>query len=129
VSRVSSSRVDSQCPSRFPSQLHSQSQCICTISCPASFHGLRSTLCPGPSAPWFRSGLSNRSNPCPILCCAPTTSEATALIMIAPTSSMTGLIGLTEGRGERAELARGTTHLVRYHLVEQWVKLGWAEVL
>jgi hypothetical protein len=63
------------------------------------------------------------------LCCAPTTSEATALIMIAPTSSMTGLIGLTEGRGERAELARGTTHLVRYHLVEQWVKLGWAEVL
>jgi hypothetical protein len=49
--------------------------------------------------------------------------------MIAPTSSMTGLIGLTEGRGERAELARGTTHLVRYHLVEQWVKLGWAEVL
>ncbi|GFZ50848.1 hypothetical protein JCM24511_08606 [Saitozyma sp. JCM 24511] len=31
--------------------------------------------------------------------------------------------------GERAELARGTTHLVRYHLVEQWVKLSWAEVL
>lgn len=31
--------------------------------------------------------------------------------------------------GEVAELNKGTTHLVRYDLVERWVQLGWAEVL
>jgi GINS complex subunit 4 len=31
--------------------------------------------------------------------------------------------------GERAALAKGTTHLVKYRFVEQWIKLGWAEVL
>ena len=32
-------------------------------------------------------------------------------------------------RGERAALAKGTMHLVKYRLVERWIKLGWAEVL
>ncbi|WVW85482.1 hypothetical protein I302_107520 [Kwoniella bestiolae CBS 10118] len=31
--------------------------------------------------------------------------------------------------GERAALARGTTHLVKYRLVDRWINLGWAEVL
>ncbi|WWC63423.1 uncharacterized protein I303_106025 [Kwoniella dejecticola CBS 10117] len=31
--------------------------------------------------------------------------------------------------GERAALARGTTHLVKYKLVDRWINLGWAEVL
>ncbi|OCF32764.1 hypothetical protein I317_02129 [Kwoniella heveanensis CBS 569] len=31
--------------------------------------------------------------------------------------------------GERAALARGTTHLVKYRLVARWIQLGWAEVL
>jgi GINS complex subunit 4 len=31
--------------------------------------------------------------------------------------------------GERAALAEGTTHLVKYSLVENWIELGWAEVL
>ncbi|KAL1413039.1 GINS complex subunit [Vanrija albida] len=31
--------------------------------------------------------------------------------------------------GDTAYLAEGTTHLVRYHLVERWIALGWAEVL
>ncbi|KAK8854666.1 hypothetical protein IAR55_003405 [Kwoniella newhampshirensis] len=31
--------------------------------------------------------------------------------------------------GERAALARGTTHLVKYRLVDRWISLGWAEVL
>ncbi|GMK53718.1 hypothetical protein CspeluHIS016_0103040 [Cutaneotrichosporon spelunceum] len=30
---------------------------------------------------------------------------------------------------EVAELAKGSTHLVRYDLVERWVQLGWAEVM
>ncbi|BEJ14044.1 hypothetical protein CspHIS471_0312180 [Cutaneotrichosporon sp. HIS471] len=30
---------------------------------------------------------------------------------------------------EVAELTKGSTHLVRYDLVERWVQLGWAEVL
>ena len=32
-------------------------------------------------------------------------------------------------RGEAAALAKGTTHLVKYNLVERWINLGWAEVL
>ncbi|ORY35645.1 hypothetical protein BCR39DRAFT_511283 [Naematelia encephala] len=35
---------------------------------------------------------------------------------------------LLEG-GESAALAKGTTHLVKYSLVERWVQLGWAEVI
>ncbi|WVR09486.1 hypothetical protein IAU60_006554 [Kwoniella sp. DSM 27419] len=31
--------------------------------------------------------------------------------------------------GERAALAKGTTHLVKYRLVDRWINLGWAEVL
>ncbi|WWC71449.1 uncharacterized protein I206_105405 [Kwoniella pini CBS 10737] len=31
--------------------------------------------------------------------------------------------------GERAALAKGTTHLVKYKLVDRWINLGWAEVL
>jgi len=31
--------------------------------------------------------------------------------------------------GERAALAKGTTHLVKYRFVQQWISLGWAEVL
>ena len=31
--------------------------------------------------------------------------------------------------GEQADLAKGTTHLVKYALVERWISLGWAEVL
>ncbi|WRT68534.1 uncharacterized protein IL334_005511 [Kwoniella shivajii] len=31
--------------------------------------------------------------------------------------------------GERAALARGTTHLVKFKLVDRWISLGWAEVL
>ncbi|WVF67556.1 hypothetical protein IAT40_002313 [Kwoniella sp. CBS 6097] len=31
--------------------------------------------------------------------------------------------------GERAALARGTTHLVKYRMVDRWIQLGWAEVL
>ena len=30
---------------------------------------------------------------------------------------------------ERADLAKGSTHLVKYSLVERWIDLGWAEVL
>lgn len=33
------------------------------------------------------------------------------------------------GSDERAELSKGTTHLVKYSLVERWIDLGWAEVL
>ncbi|WVO14397.1 hypothetical protein L204_102030 [Cryptococcus depauperatus] len=31
--------------------------------------------------------------------------------------------------GDQATLAKGTTHLVRYSLIERWVNLGWVEVL
>ncbi|KAI9637570.1 uncharacterized protein MKK02DRAFT_23629 [Dioszegia hungarica] len=31
--------------------------------------------------------------------------------------------------GEPAALGKGSTHLLKYNLVEQWIKLGWAEVL
>ncbi|TXT15946.1 hypothetical protein VHUM_00449 [Vanrija humicola] len=36
---------------------------------------------------------------------------------------------VTLEHGDTAYLAEGTTHLVRYHLVERWIALGWAEVL
>lgn len=36
---------------------------------------------------------------------------------------------ITLDGGERAALAKGTTHLVKYRLVDRWIKLGWAEVL
>ncbi|KAK4687011.1 GINS complex subunit 4, partial [Tremellales sp. Uapishka_1] len=31
--------------------------------------------------------------------------------------------------GERAALAKGTTHLVKYKMVDRWIQLGWAEIL
>lgn len=36
---------------------------------------------------------------------------------------------ITLEKGEVAILGKGTTHLVRYHLVERWIQLGFAEVL
>lgn len=36
---------------------------------------------------------------------------------------------LTDTSGEIADLVKGSTHLVKYNLIEQWIKLGWAEVL
>jgi hypothetical protein len=47
---------------------------------------------------------------------------AVLLTLVFRTESLTS-------SGERAELGRGTTHLVKYSLVERWVSLGWAEVL
>jgi GINS complex subunit 4 len=36
---------------------------------------------------------------------------------------------LTGRSGDVPFLAKGSTHLVKYSLVERWISLGWAEVL
>ena len=38
-------------------------------------------------------------------------------------------VELTGCRGEAAQLGKGTTHLVKYKMVERWINLGWAEIL
>ncbi|OXG78873.1 hypothetical protein C349_04630 [Cryptococcus neoformans var. grubii Br795] len=40
-----------------------------------------------------------------------------------------GCILTCKHSGEEALLAKGTTHLVKYSLIERWIKLGWVEVL
>lgn len=39
------------------------------------------------------------------------------------------MLKLTGRRGEAAQLGKGTTHLVKYKMVERWINLGWAEIL